>query len=100
MKPTLIVSAGIITLSATAASAMLNCGARDAVVTSLQDRYAERHIASGLQSDTGLLEIWASDVDGSWTVLLTRPDGRTCIVASGTHWLEQDAMKVALGEQA
>ena len=100
MKPTLALSAGIIALSTTAASAMPHCAERDAVIASLQDRYAERHIASGLQSDTGLLEIWASEIDGSWTVLMTRPDGQTCVVASGTHWLEQDTMKVALGEPA
>ena len=100
MKLTFALGAGIIALSTTAVSAMPHCAARDSVVASLQDRYAERHIASGLQSDTGLLEIWASDVDGSWTVLMTRPDGQTCVVASGTHWLEQDTMNVALGEPA
>jgi len=84
----LILASALIATSASNAFAMSNCGDRDHVIASLSDKYSERHIASGFQSEAGLMEIWASDADGSWTILLTRPDGQTCVMASGTHWLE------------
>lgn len=77
------------------ATAMARCGERDQVVASLTDRHAERHIASGFQSEAGLMEIWASDSDNSWTILLTRPDGVTCVMAHGTHWLENTMLPVS-----
>ena len=33
-----------------------------------------------------MVEIYASDASGSWTILVTRPDGAACIVASGQHF--------------
>lgn len=73
--------------SVVSVSAMPHCGDRDTVVSALGDLYGEHHVASGLQSSTGLLEIWSSGDGGSWTILLTRPDGVTCVMASGTYWL-------------
>lgn len=78
----------VMAMGAHAAVAMPHCGSRDDVVASLVDEYDETHRASGLESETGLMEIWASDVDGSWTILLTRPDGQSCVMATGSHWLE------------
>ena len=79
----------------TSAVAMTTCGDRDHVVASLSEKFAERHVASGYQSEAGLMEVWASDSDGSWTILLTRPDGQTCVMAHGTHWLESTMMHVS-----
>ena len=78
----------VMAMGANVAVAMPLCGSRDDVVASPTDEYNETHRASGLESETGLMEIWASDVDGSWTVLLTRPDGQACVMATGSHWLE------------
>ncbi len=85
---TAILATAMVAAASQSAFAMSNCGERDHVIASLTDKYSERHIASGLQSSAGLMEIWASESDTTWTILLTRPDGKTCIVASGTHWLE------------
>lgn len=79
----------------TSASAMARCGERDHVIASLSDNHSERHIASGFQSSAGLMEIWASDSDNSWTILLTQPNGVTCIMAHGTHWLESTMIPVS-----
>ena len=98
MKPLAAIGVLASLLAAQAAAAMPHCGDRDTVVAALTDRYSEHHVASGLQSDTGLLEIWASESDGSWTILMTRPDGQTCIMASGTHWLERQKPEMASGE--
>ena len=40
--------------------------------------------------DDGLVEVYASEETGTWTILMTRPDGTTCLLAAGQRW-EQDA---------
>ena len=32
------------------------------------------------------MEVYASEKTGSWTILLTKPDGVACLVASGGMW--------------
>ena len=66
--------------------AMGQCGDREAIATHLTAKFGERNAALGLASSPGLREIWASDATGSWSILLTRPDGQTCIMATGTHF--------------
>ncbi len=68
------------------AHAQAACNTRDTVVDRLGDKYQETIAARGLQSSQQMLEIFASPETGSFTILLSRPDGTTCVVASGTHW--------------
>ena len=39
----------------------------------------------GLTESGAVLEVLASTV-GSWTILITRPDGVSCVVTSGEAW--------------
>ena len=39
----------------------------------------------GLTANGGLLEVVASK-DGSWTIIVTTPNGMSCGVASGMSW--------------
>ena len=96
---TTILAASVLAGSVSVGHAMEQCGDRDQVIASLSSKYSESHVASGFQSSAGLMEIWASDDDGTWTILLTHPNGQTCVVASGTHWLESVMTPVA-GEPA
>lgn len=75
-------------LLATAPSADANpagCGQRDVMVKHLSKAYGEKRLGAGLQSATGLMELYVS-TQGSWTLLLTRPDGTSCPVAVGEQW--------------
>ena len=101
MKKVLAITAAAVTagvMTAPSAHAMTQCGDRDAVIATLSDKHLERHIGSGFQSASGLMEIWASETKGTWTILLTRPDGKTCVVASGSHWLEALETEMISGE--
>jgi hypothetical protein len=100
MKHLFVAVALVGSLSADSALAMPYCGSRDSVVENLAEKFMEHHVASGFQSEAGLLEIWASSEVGTWTILMTHPDGKTCVVASGTHWLEQLAPLMLSGEPA
>lgn len=62
------------------------CGARDAVIARLQTKYGETRQGYGLQRGASVVEVFASDATGSWTILLTTPNGVSCLVAAGEHW--------------
>ncbi len=67
-------------------NAQQSCGQRDAVTNKLQTGYGETFTGGGLRNADSILEVWASEQGGTWTVLMTRADGTTCIMASGTNW--------------
>ena len=71
------------TLPATAQQ--LPCGKRDEMVKSLFSQYREQPRGMGLANQTAIIEIFTSK-SGSWTILLTKPDGASCIVSAGEAW--------------
>lgn len=70
------------------------CAMRDILVERLQSKYSEAMVAGGLQSSSEdmltMLEVWSSETTGTFTVILTNPQGVSCIVAAGTDWFQQD----------
>lgn len=77
-----------------------NCAQRDHMVERLQSKFAERFAMGGLQrarNSLSILEVWASDETGTYTVLLTDPSGVSCIVAAGTDFFEATRESVAEG---
>jgi hypothetical protein len=65
------------------------CAERSRVVQKLADKFGETLRSLGLHRDDGLVEIYSSEETGTWTILMTRPDGMTCLLAAGQRW-EQD----------
>lgn len=66
-----------------------NCADRDTVVDRLASHYDESFTAGGLQTvkdKQTFVEVWTSEETGTFTVMLTMPDGTTCVVATGTDW--------------
>jgi len=59
------------------------CDTRAAVTTLLTDRHGETRRAIGLAGSAAVMELFAADATGTWTITLTLPDGRMCIVAAG-----------------
>ena len=60
-----------------------NCAERAVIVARLEERYGETRHALGVSGTSSVLEVFASDETGTWTVLISLPDGRACMVASG-----------------
>jgi hypothetical protein len=58
------------------------CGPRADIVAVLRQRWQEVQVSMGLQPDGRLVETYASAA-GGFTVLLTSPDGTSCMVSSG-----------------
>lgn len=59
------------------------CDSREAVTALLAERYGETRRALGLAGEAAVMELYASDTTGTWTITMTLPDGRTCMMASG-----------------
>lgn len=66
-----------------AAAAQATCGQRDNIVSQLEERYGESRRSMGLQQGRGIVEVWASDETGTWTIVITTPQGLTCLMAAG-----------------
>ncbi|SOH92650.1 hypothetical protein SAMN06273572_101498 [Monaibacterium marinum] len=73
-------------LAADAQAQTVECGPRNAAINALTDEYGEVRRAIGLDP-RGIVEVYASDETGSWSVTVTLPDGRTCLLAQGEHWI-------------
>lgn len=63
-----------------------SCAARSQVVERLAARFGETLQSLGMQSAEGMVEIYASPATGTWTILLTSPDGTSCLLAAGEAW--------------
>lgn len=60
-----------------------NCAPRDAVVSRLAEGYGETRQSMGLGANNAVVEVFASEETGTWTITITSPNGMTCLVASG-----------------
>ena len=84
---TTILSALLIGWGAFSSSAQAQtiCGERGAIVASLEKTYSEAPVSMGLGSNGTIIEVFASP-SGTFTIILTRPDGMTCVMAAGENW--------------
>ena len=67
------------------AQAQTVCGERKAIVASLEKTYSEAPVSMGLGSNGAIIEVFASPL-GTFTIILTRPNGLTCVMAVGESW--------------
>ena len=74
-----------VTLGGQSATAAPICGPHADILKKLERVYAEKTQSIGLSRDGKLLEVLVS-ANGSWTILVTDPSLRTCLVATGESW--------------
>lgn len=89
---TTLAAAAVLTTTPATAQTLLDegvCGKREEVTGRLEAKFGEFQKGAGVVSNNRVLELWQSKKTGSWTVLMTRTDGRTCIIAAGNHWRDQ-----------
>ena len=81
--------------SAPSEASPARCGDRAKLIKTLKDRYKEVPVALGLsQKSTEAFEIYASE-EGTWTVIMTMSNGKSCVMAAGHSW--QDLPKQVAG---
>ena len=66
---------------------------RDEIVTQLGDRYKETPVAGGIAANGNILEVFSSADGLSWTIIVTRPDGTSSVIAEGEGWSFITAVK-------
>ncbi len=81
-----------------AASAQSVCSERTKFVDQLSVNYAENTVGLGIVNNGSVLEILVSK-NGTWTILVTKPNGISCVVATGEAW-EKIPGKLALDPAA
>jgi hypothetical protein len=69
------------------------CAEREQVVQKLEEKFGETLRSIGLHQNDGVVEVYSSEATGTWTILMTRPDGMSCLLAAGELW-EQDAKPI------
>lgn len=75
--------AALILVTQNAFAAATNCAARNVVLNQLASKYHESRRSFGLAANSAIMEIFAADDTGTWTITVTTPDGTTCLMASG-----------------
>ena len=74
------------------AKAAMPCGPRAEIVAQLKKGYDEIRRAAALTKEGSLLEIFVSPT-GSFSVLISGPTGKSCLVTAGEGWT-QDAVPI------
>lgn len=98
---TKICTAAAVLLAAPAlAQSGANCAPREMVVDRLASKYGETRQSMGLGANNAVVEVFASDNSGSWTITVTSANGLTCLVASGQAFEELAEVLPAEGNDA
>lgn len=66
------------------------CAERAQVMQRLAESYGETRQSIGLAGDRQVVEVFASDETGTWTITVTMPNGMTCLVAAGQGYEQLD----------
>ena len=94
----LALAASFVAVSALTASAAEvgpdGCSTRANVLHHLSNNYAEAPVAIGLAKNGGVIELLTSGEGNTWTIIITMPDGTSCMLAAGEDW-EQVSQNIA-----
>ncbi len=75
------------------------CASRDILVDSLAQDYSEAPSALGISDSGAVVEVLSAKDGTTWTILMTTPDGISCVVATGEMWERlPDDQQIASGE--
>lgn len=79
---------GILALAAQSLSAQGsgNCAPREVVIDRLATKFGEARQSIGLGANNSLVEVFAAQNTGTWTITVTMANGLTCLVASGQNF--------------
>ncbi len=93
MWKTLVLGAALV-LAASSAFAAPQCNSRGKVLELLSKKYSEAPVAVGVTNNGGLVEVLSTGDGNTWSMIITSPQGMSCLVAAGEGWrsIEQIAM--------
>lgn len=71
---------------ATNAAAQSPCNQRNEVIGHLAKKYGEVPVAVGVTNKGGLVEVLTTGGGTTWSIIVSTPDGTSCLVAAGEAW--------------
>ena len=83
---------------ATSAMAAPQCDERGSVLKLLAEKYKESPVAIGVTNNGGLVEVLSTGNGGTWSIIMTTPQGMSCLVAAGEGW--KSVQQLALEPEA
>lgn len=94
----LAVAAAMVTVSAapsaTTAQSRQVCDKRSDVLTHLAKKYSEKPAAVGVTANGGIVELLSQKDGKTWTLIVTMPNGISCLIAAGSDWVTRKPKQV------
>jgi len=81
-----VLAAGLILSTPAIGQQQAACAKRADIVKHMHKKYKEAPVAIGLANNGGVLETLVGPKGKSWTIIITMPSGKTCMVAAGENW--------------
>lgn len=78
-----------IILAPSIAMSQVACAVRQDVVDKLKQTYDEQPSAIGITHAGAVVEVFTSPA-GTWTIMITRPNGISCLAATGQNWQQME----------
>lgn len=99
LRSILVIMAFLVSMFASPLSAQQGppgavCGERTKFLAHLGKNHKESPTAMGVTASGRVLEVLTSS-DGTWTIIMTHPNGVTCMVTAGQAW--ENVERVAMG---
>ena len=79
----LLLSLALFAGSSSIVAAQMWCVERVDMLDRLASEYGEELIEVKMMEEYGLVEVLKSPTNGTWTLLLTKPGGISCVLATG-----------------
>ncbi|MCB5176050.1 hypothetical protein [Microvirga lenta] len=83
--PSALVFGALVAFASSPVSAQTSCGPRDQLVKVLSEQYKESPVSIGLAQPGRVVEVFASS-SGTWSMVMTMPNGTACMIAAGENW--------------
>lgn len=74
------------TLGLPAQAQQPTCYNHDKVISRFAAVYDEAPVAAGLTQDGRMVEVLSSGDGQTWTIIISKPNGETCVLLSGEGW--------------
>jgi hypothetical protein len=90
---------GVVAQAQQSAPGQQQCDERTKVLGHLANKYQEAPVAIGVTSSGGLVEVLSTGDGNTWTIIVSNPNGVSCLLAAGEGWraLHFDSKKVDPG---
>ena len=82
-----------ISLTIPALPAEMQCGKRSEFISELERKYDEVPRFLGITQAGDIIEIFTAPKGLTWTLVVTVPDGVSCLIGAGSDWTEIPAKR-------